>query len=144
MKKLISQLFKFGVVGVLAFIIDYVILYFCTDILHIHYLISSFISFTISVIFNYILSVKWVFNVSKDMSKKDSFIIFVFLSIIGLIINEIVMYIFVGKFGIYYMISKLIATAIVMVYNFITRKIIVEKNMTIDDLKNKVLNIIKK
>ena len=93
--------------------------------MNIHYLISSIISFTVSVIFNYILSIKWVFDVNKKQGTKD-FIIFVVLSTIGLGINSIIMYLMVDEMNIHYMLSKLVATFIVMVYNFITRKIFIE------------------
>ncbi len=124
--KLLNQILKFGLVGGTAFVIDYVLLYFCTEFLHIHYLISSIISFTVSVIFNYILSIKWIFDVKKKQDVKD-FIIFIILSVIGLGINSLIMYVMVEKFGVYYMLSKIVSTAVVMVYNFITRKIFVEK-----------------
>lgn len=124
--KLLNQILKFGLVGCTAFVIDYVLLYFCTEFLHIHYLISSIISFTVSVIFNYILSIKWVFDVKKKQDVKD-FVVFIILSVIGLGINSLIMYVMVEKFGVYYMLSKIVSTAVVMVYNFITRKIFVEK-----------------
>ena len=124
--KLLNQILKFGLVGGMAFVIDYVLLYVCTEFLHIHYLISSIISFTVSVIFNYILSIKWVFDVKKKQDVKD-FVIFIILSVIGLGINSLIMYVMVEKFGVYYMLSKIVSTAVVMVYNFITRKIFVEK-----------------
>lgn len=124
--KLLNQILKFGLVGGTAFVIDYVLLYVYTEFLHIHYLISSIISFTVSVIFNYILSIKWVFDVKKKQDVKD-FVIFIILSVIGLGINSLIMYVMVEKFGVYYMLSKIVSTAVVMVYNFITRKIFVEK-----------------
>ena len=124
--KLLNQILKFGLVGGTAFVIDYVLLYFCTEFLHIHYLISSIISFTVSVIFNYILSIKWIFDVKKKQDVKD-FVIFIILRVIGLGINSLIMYVMVEKFGVYYMLSKIVSTAVVMVYNFITRKIFVEK-----------------
>ena len=124
MNKLIKQILRFGVVGGLAFVIDYVVLYVLTDIFHIYYLISSCISFTVSVIFNYILSIKWVFDVNKKQDMHE-FIVFIILSVIGLIINSIIMYIMVDIISVHYMISKLLATLIVMVYNFITRKIFI-------------------
>ena len=124
--KLLNQILKFGLVGGMAFVIDYVLLYFCTEFLHIHYLISSIISFTVSVIFNYILSIKWVFDVKKKQDVKD-FVIFIILSVIGLGINSLIMYVMVEKFEVYYMLSKIVSTVVVMVYNFITRKIFVEK-----------------
>lgn len=124
--KLINQILKFGIVGGIAFVIDYSILYILTEFGGIDSLISAAIAFTISVIFNYMASIKWVFDVNKKQTKKDV-IIFFGLSIIGLGINELIIYIG-NNINIHYMISKLASTFIVMIYNFITRKIFIEKN----------------
>lgn len=125
MKKLIGQFFKFGVVGVIAFIVDYLSLYLLTEFLNVYYLISSIISFLLSIIVNYILSIKWVFDIKKKQSFKDV-IIFTLLSAIGLLINLLVMYLSVEVLKIHYMIGKLIATFIVMIWNFATRKMFLE------------------
>ena len=124
--KLLMQILKFGVVGGTAFVIDYGIFTILSQFLNIHYLIASIISFSISVIYNYILSIKWVFDVRKKQTTKE-FIIFIVLSVIGLGLNSLIMYASVDLMRIHEMISKIIATAIVMVYNFITRKIFIEK-----------------
>ena len=125
-EKLVRQILKFGVVGGGAFLIDYSILYVLTEFVGIHYLVSSVISFIISLIFNYILSIYWVFDVTKKQTSKE-IIIFVVLSVIGLGINQLIMYLGVDLLHIYYMINKLAATFIVMVWNFVTRKIFIEK-----------------
>ena len=128
MKKLFSQLIKFGLVGGIAFLIDYGIMVFLTEVFKIPSLISAAISFTVSVIFNYIASVKWVFDVDKGKnSKTKELVVFILLSIVGLGINELIMWIMDKEFGIYYMISKIVATIVVMCYNFITRKLFLEK-----------------
>lgn len=128
MKNLFSQLIKFGLVGGIAFLIDYGIMVFLTEVFKIPSLISAAISFTVSVIFNYIASVKWVFDVDKEKnSKAKELIVFIILSVIGLGINELIMWIMDKEFGIYYMISKIVATIVVMCYNFITRKLFLEK-----------------
>ena len=125
-KHLIHQILKFGVVGFLAFLIDYCLLFVLTEYCHVYYLISSVISFIVSLVFNYILSIKWVFDVTKKQTYKEV-IIFTILSVMGLGINQLIMYLGVDKFNIHYMIVKLGATFVVMVWNFITRKIFIEK-----------------
>lgn len=120
------QVLKFGVVGGTAFLIDASLLYVLTEFLGVYVLISSVISFLVSLIFNYLLSIFWVFDVSKKQTVKDV-LFFAFLSVIGLGVNQIVMYLGVEIFHIYYMLCKVIATFIVMVYNFVTRKIFIEK-----------------
>ena len=125
MKKLINQIAKFGVVGIIATLIDYILLFILTDVFKVYYMTSSIISFSVSLIFNYIASIKWVFNVGHKQTYKDG-LLFLIFSLIGLWINQEVMYLAVEKLGIYYMISKIFATGIVMVWNFITRKIFIE------------------
>ena len=70
---------------------------------------------------------KYVFVGRDDISKEKEFIIFVILSVIGLGINQLVMWLMVDKLGMFYAIVKLFATAVVMVWNFVTRKIFLEK-----------------
>ena len=123
---IIKQVIKFGIVGVIATLIDYIILFILTEYVGLYYLISSIISFSISLIFNYILSIIWVFNIKNKQTYKE-LLLFVILSIVGLIINQIILYFCTDILNCYYMISKMIATVIVMIYNFITRKKFIEK-----------------
>ncbi len=126
LKILFYQIMKFGMVGMIAFLIDYSILYILTEFCFIHYMVSSVISFIISLVFNYIASVYWVFDIQRKQTIKD-IEIFAGLSVIGLVINQIVMYLLTDVGNFYYMFSKLFATGIVMIWNFITRKIFIEK-----------------
>ena len=73
--ELFNQIMKFGVVGGIAFIIDYICLIISKEIFELSVLLSAAIAFIISVIFNYILSIKWVFNVNKEIDQKKNFII---------------------------------------------------------------------
>lgn len=128
MKKLIEQLMKFGIVGVICFGIDYGLMILLTEICGISYLVSSGISFSVSVMVNYTLSLKFVFETDKDNNKVVEFLIFIILSVVGLGINQVLMWVCVDKLHVYYMISKIGVTGVVMVYNFVTRKLILEKS----------------
>ena len=125
--QLFWQIIKFGIVGTIAFFVDFLIFVFLTDVVGIHYLISSTLSFTVSVTVNYLCSMAFVFQRKEGMSKQREFVIFVILSVIGLGVNQIAMWIFVEKFFISTKISKVLATFFVMVWNFVTRKIFLEK-----------------
>ncbi|WP_202107662.1 GtrA family protein [Succinivibrio dextrinosolvens] len=127
-KKTKKQIVKFTIIGGIAFVIDYFLLIFFTEILHQNYLIANFFSYSISTIFNYIFTIKWVFTNKRNKIKDVRlFTIFNILCIVGLLINQIIIYTFTDLLGWYYLISKLFATFIVLVFNFITRKMLLDK-----------------
>ena len=126
MKKLIAQIMKFGVVGVIAFVIDYGLMVALTELVGVNYLISATISFTVSVVFNYLASMRYVFTHKQGLSRRREFVIFVVLSVIGLAINNLCMWAGVELLGVHYLIVKIFATAVVMVWNFVTRKIFLD------------------
>lgn len=128
-RNMFRQILKFGVVGGTAFLIDYGIMILLTEAVGIQYLISCGISFTVSVIYNYILSVRWVFDVEKNGDKRKEFAVFLLMSVIGLGLNQLLMWGLVDVVQIFYMVAKIVVTAIVMVYNFVTRKIFLEKRV---------------
>lgn len=119
------QLVKFGVVGVIAAFVDVGVLVILKELLHVEVLLASAISFCVSVTVNYILSMSFVFK-GKKQSKLKEFIIFVFLSVGGLCLNQLILWIGVKFTSAYYLIVKLLAMLIVPIYNFITRKIFLE------------------
>lgn len=113
---------KFGVVGVIAFVIDYGLMVALTELLGVNYLLSATISFVVSVTFNYFASMRYVFTHKEGLSRRREFVIFVVLSVIGLVINDVLMWLGTGLLGVSYLITKIFATAVVMVWNFVTRK----------------------
>lgn len=158
-KKLIAQILKFGVVGGLSFVIDFVVYTIVVKILPFEkgYLIAGICGFTISLIFNYLASMAFVFERKDNVDKRKEFLIFLGLSLIGMGLNTLLLWLYVDLIcanaaAIYnihaavhsWLISininffnstkefieicaKVFATAIVMVYNFISRKMILEK-----------------
>ncbi len=123
-ENLLIQIFKFIIVGGIATLIDFILLFVFKEIVHLQVIISNTLSFCISLIYNYIASVRWVFDVNRDKDPKKNFLIFLIFSIIGLAINDFIMYLLINKLSTF--ISKIIATAIVMIFNFITRKMFLE------------------
>ena len=122
------QLFRYLWVGGISFIIDYISLFIFTEYLHINYLISAAIAFILGLTTNYQLSTIWVFNNSRLNNKFTEFTIFSIIGIIGLGLNEVIIYICSEYLNLYYMISKLISTAVVFFWNFMGRKYILFTN----------------
>ena len=149
MKKLFNQFIKFGLVGFLSFCIDYGVGLVCLNAIMAltseaffepASVIASVIGFSVSVVVNYLLSMKFVFERKENMNRKAEFTIFVGLSVVGLLLNALIIWVCVGpiygtstflqehaSYNVVYTGAKLIATVIVMVYNFVTRKIFLEQ-----------------
>ncbi len=124
--KLIIQIMKFIVVGGIATLIDFVVLFILKEFIGLNEILANTISFTVSLIYNYIASIKWVFDVNKEKDSKKQLIFFIIFSVIGLLINNLIMWIFIEFLGVYYLISKVFATGVVMIFNFVTRKLFLE------------------
>ena len=125
-RELLIQLIKFGIVGVIAAVTDVGVLVLLTEIFSLGVLLSSGISFCVSVVVNYLLSMKFVFE-SKGGNPLGEFLVFLLLSIGGLLINQLVMWLGADVMQIYYLYVKISAMVIVPVYNFITRKVFLER-----------------
>ncbi len=124
---MIKKIVNFGLVGVIATAIEYILLIILKEIFKIDVLIASGIAFTISLLFNYILSIKYVFVDKKEMSKAKEMTGFFITALIGLGINQLMMYVLVDLVSIYYLFAKVISTGIVMVWNFVSRHLFLEK-----------------
>ena len=141
---------KFGIVGVIAFIIDWGILNILVGAFHMHNVLAATISFIISLIFNYVASMKMVFKHREDMARWMEIVIFVVGAVIGLFMNDAIIWIstygmnhdaYVSQSTEYLIrtnVGKLIATAVVMVWNFLTRK------WLLDDTHTNAMNRLKK
>lgn len=116
---MLKQIIKFCLTGGLCTVIDFGVLFVLTEQIGLSYVISNIISVSLSTIVNYILSKIIVFNFSNTLK---NFIVFVVLSIIGLVINEGLIILCVNVFTIDYKLGKIMATGVVMCFNYLTRK----------------------
>ena len=115
------EIIRFCFVGGVSFLMDYAILFALTEFVGVYYLYSSAISFSITVVFNYWLCVIYVFKGAGKQSARQA-IIFFGTGTIGLLLNQFCMWFFVDVVGLYYMIAKIFATAIVTIWNYLTKR----------------------
>lgn len=116
------QLFRYGFVGGVAFVVDYGSLYVLTEFLSVPYLWSAAIAFILGLVTNYLLSISWVFKKNATMQRWQEFLFFAIIGVIGLGFNELIMYVGTDMLHLHYMLSKLISTVIVFFWNFFARK----------------------
>ena len=120
----IVQLFRYTLVGGLAFVFDFGSLFILTEYLNIHYLVSAAIAFLLGLTINYILSIIWVFEKRTLANKRIEFLLFSLIGIVGLGLNEFIMWFFTEILYWHYLLSKIVSAVFVFLWNFFVRKFV--------------------
>lgn len=118
MNFLLLKFIKFACVGFSGLIIDFAVTYICKEKIKIHKLISNAIGFAVAATNNYILNRLWTFESSKSQIGLE-FIEFFGVSIVGLGVNSLVLWILNEKFKWNFYFSKLFAIGCATIWNFL-------------------------
>lgn len=123
------QAFRYLISGGTAFLVDAGLLALLTEAFGKEkLLIWTGIAFSVGLLITYLFSILWVFDNRSLKSRTAEVLIFVLIGVCGLGLTELLMWLFAGKAGIHYMISKVITTVIVFVWNFAAKKMILFRN----------------
>lgn len=120
-----GQLLRYGIVGVIAFLVDYSLLWILTEWAGLHYLVSAAIAFSVAFLCNYLLSIGFVFGLDREDGPWKNLSAFLLIALIGLGLNELIMYGCSDLLHIHYLLSKIVATVIVFFWNFLARRFLV-------------------
>jgi len=116
------QLLKYGFVGGIAYVVDFGSLFFLTEVIKLHYLFSAAIAFILGLLTNYILSIFWVFTKRTVVNWRTEFLIFSIIGLVGLGLNEGIIWFFTDLIHFHYLISKIFSALVVFFWNFFARK----------------------
>ena len=105
-------------VGISGTAVDFGVTYLLKEVFRVKKYISSSIGFTLAATSNYIFNRIWTFNsTSPDIMLQFSK--FFVISLLGLLINNIIIYIFADyRFKLNFYLSKGIATVVIFFWNF--------------------------
>ena len=118
------QFFRYAFVGGWATVADWSVFALFNEVLKIHYLISAPFAFLMGLTLNYLLSKKFVFSGSPEKTKASTeFLVYAIIGVIGLGLTMVIMWLLTEIGGLVPMVSKIIATAVVLVWNFVARKV---------------------
>lgn len=115
--------------GICTTLVNMVVYWFCAHILHLFVVVSTVISWVISVLFAYVTNRKYVFHSKKSSYKdivKEMFSFFSCRFLTGLL-DVGFMFIFVDLFHMNDMIIKIVSNIIVIVLNYVASKIFIFK-----------------
>lgn len=132
----VPEALRFAVAGAVCFLIEWGALVLMVEKLGWDTMVATPVAFLISVAVNYLLCVAWVFRNAKDggAAAKAGFLI---TSVMGLALNWLLMWLLrvllgeeqvlmtvAGQAVRMYMVNKCIATLLVMIWNYFTKKAI--------------------
>jgi putative flippase GtrA len=135
-RQLIYEFLRYVLVGGIAFLVDFGVLYLSKTLFfprlgQTGILLAAALGFTAGLIFNYIFSLFFVFKQIDENARRRkirSFVLFVIIGIIGLLITELCMYAGVNLFGQkWYLIVKIFTAGIVLIWNYTGRKVLIFK-----------------
>ena len=139
------QFFRYLFVGGFAFVVDYGTLTLLVEVFGFNAKLAAVVAFILGLIVNYILSTLWIFKNSKIGNRLAEFAAFAVIGVIGLGINELIIWLFDDVIAPrkpldfipedkYYLIGKLVSTAVVFIWDFAARKFIIfNKNSTSEE-----------
>ena len=114
---IVYKLIKFMLVGIGGTAIDFGITYFLKEKVKTNKYIANSIGYMSAATSNYIFTRIWAFdNTNPDILKQ--YLIFVTISLIGLALMNLFIWIFHEKFRINFYVAKVLALMIVLVWTF--------------------------
>lgn len=122
LSRLFRQFLAYIIVGGIAFACDFAILYGLTEFLRFHYLISASAGFLAGLVTNYLLCISFIFDYRALSNTAHEFLLFFAIGVVGLALNNLLLYALTDGAGLHYLNSKLVAAGIVLIFNFVSRR----------------------
>lgn len=123
------QVFRYLISGGTAFVLDFSTLWFLTEIMNFHYLLSSILANGVGLIVTYIFSIFWIFDNRTIKNWVAEFFIFVMIGVVGAVLTIFFMWIITELIGFHYLVSKVITVLLVSLFTFVLKKKILFKKM---------------
>lgn len=152
-KETIKEFIRFGICGVIATIVDFVvfgIVIYLISPSSFNYsiiesitanrdaistssvLIGTTLGFIFGLIVNYIISVKFVYRFTANAKSVKGAILFAIISAVGLLLNILLMKIAYDTIGFNHWLAKVIVTVIVFIYNYLSKRLLIFKQKEIN------------
>jgi putative flippase GtrA len=108
---------KFGFVGVTGMAVDFGVTYACKEWLKIQKYIANSIGFTLAASWNYVFNRIWTFH-SSDPNIAREYTSFLIVSLIGLAINNFILWLIITRLKLNFYLAKLFAIGVTLIWNF--------------------------
>ena len=131
-KKFIMQFGSYLIVGVIATIMEWIIIYLFANVMYINTYVSVALAFIISTFANWLAGRLLTFRHAEHRGIVKELASIYGASVIGLLLNELIMWVFLSFIfknanATQNMVAKMIATGLVFFWNFFIRKLVIYK-----------------
>jgi putative flippase GtrA len=109
---------KFSMVGFSGVFVDFGITFICKEFFKIQRYVANTCGFVVAATSNYFMNRIWTFH-SNNPNIMLEFTRFFIIALIGLCINLLIIWAMSGKFKVNFYLSKLAATVVVTLWNFL-------------------------
>lgn len=113
-----THIVKYGLVGLSGMAIDFTITWLCKEKLGINKYLSNAVGFCFAVTSNFIFNRHWTFE-SHTQQFTGQFAKFILVALTGLLINNLLLYLFVKKFNLNFYVLKLTVIGCVFLWNYL-------------------------
>jgi putative flippase GtrA len=122
-KSFLLKFLKFGVVGFSGVFVDFGMTYLAKEKLHIQKYVANAIGFTTAASTNYYLNRIWTFESTNPRIGLE-YTEFFIISLIGLAINTLILWLLVSRFRMNFYVAKIFAIIVVTIWNFFANVLI--------------------
>jgi putative flippase GtrA len=84
----------------------------------IHYLIASMIAFVLGFLVSFTMQKFWTFNNRETSRTHTQLALYLAITLINLLINTALVYIFVAWLGLWYLLAQIIASVLIALYSY--------------------------
>jgi putative flippase GtrA len=116
-KAFLVKFLKFGIVGFSGVFVDFGVTYICKEWLKIQKYIANSCGFVVAATSNYILNRIWTFR-SQNPEVAKEYSEFLIISLVGLGLANLIVWLIHGKAKQNFYLSKLFAIGVVTIWNF--------------------------
>jgi putative flippase GtrA len=126
----LARMAGYFVVGGISALVDIAFFFVFAKLAGLHYLGVATVGFILATLLNYFLSIRMVFTSGVRFSRRHEIALVYLVSAVGLAVNLLVLYLAVDALGLELMLSKVMATGSVFLWNFLLRNYFIFRERT--------------
>lgn len=114
---ILERFIRFGIVGASGMVVDFGVTWLCKEKLRWNKYLSNSLGFILAATNNYLWNRWWTFQ-SQNQAVAREYISFVLIALVGLGLNNLIIYLLHERAHLNFYLSKLIAIGCVTIWNF--------------------------